>query len=271
MGSRGPLVTLIGLLIGVPIALPAQAPPADVQLQHADGLVRDGRFSAAANVYRHILDAGVSASLRERAQAGLTLALLRTGDFVGARTEGARLAETPGASAAAVALYGDTLWSSGLFDEAERAYASSLAVDPSEPRAHHGRARSLTAIGRFDAALVEAQTAVAGAPSEAEFRHLVGVIYERQRRFADAASAFADYVSLLPDNTRSPTALWTRAEIRFLRSFDRLTPVEFVGDSAARQSWTVPIKIEKGRVLVRGKVNGGVVDFVLDTGAEQTV
>jgi predicted aspartyl protease len=272
MGVHRALVPLIGLLIGVPVVLPAQAPSADVQLRHADGLVREGRFSDAAAAYRHVLSTGASAdAVRERAQAGLTLSLLRTGDFAGARTEGARLGETPGASASALALYGDTLWSSGLFDEAERAYAASLAADPVEPRAHHGRARSLAAVGRLDAALVEANTAVSGAPSEAEFRHLVGVIYERQRRFAAAAAAFDDYVSLLPDHDHTPTALWTRAEIRFLRSFDRLTPVEFTGDSAAHDTWTVPIRIDKGKVFVRGKVNGGTVDFVLDTGAERTV
>jgi len=272
MGVRRALVPLIGLLIGVPIVLAAQAPSSDVQLRQADALVRDGHFSAAANAYRRVLSAGASSNaVRERALAGLTLSLLRTGDFAAARIEGARLGETPGASAAALALFGDTLWSSGLFDEAEREYAASLAMDHTEPRAHHGRARSLAAVGRFDAALLEAQAAVAGAPSEAEFRHLVGVIYERQYRFAEAAAAFDEYVSLLPDRDRTPTALWTRAEIRFLRSFDRLTPVQFLGENAARKSWIVPIRIDKGKVFVRGKVNGGGVDFVLDTGAEQTV
>src|SRR5215472_8407958 len=138
MGRRGAIVPLISLLVGVPIVLAAQAQlPADVQLQRADGLVRDGRFSDAVAAYRHLLVDGTADAVRERARAGLTLSLLRTGDFAGARTEGA----PPGASAASLALYGDSLWSSGLFDEAERAYDASLAIDPAEPRAHHGRAR----------------------------------------------------------------------------------------------------------------------------------
>src|SRR5215831_8825766 len=151
MGRRGAIAPLISLLVGVPIVLAAQAQiPADVQLQRADGLVRDGRFSDAVNAYRHLLVDGTADGVRERARAGLTLSLLRTGDFAGARTEGARLGEMPGASAASLALYGDSLWSSGLFDEADRAYDSSLAIDGDDPRAHHGRARALTGRGRLD-------------------------------------------------------------------------------------------------------------------------
>jgi predicted aspartyl protease/Flp pilus assembly protein TadD len=272
MASRGALAALVGTLAGVPIALAAQAQlTPDVLLQRADGLVRDGRFTDAADAYRNILGGTAGDGERERARAGLTLSLLRKGDFAGARAEGALLGGTPGASARSRSLYGDSLWSSGLFDEAERAYDASLTLDPDDPRAHHGRARALTARGRFDDALAEAQHAIAGAPDEAEFHHMLGVIYERLRRFPDAAAAFGEYIARLPDHDRTPTALWTRAEIRFLHAFDRLTPMELKGDAAARESWTVPIRIEKGKVLVRGRVNGDPVDFVLDTGAEQTV
>jgi predicted aspartyl protease len=175
------------------------------------------------------------------------------------------------ASAADLALYGDSLWSSGLFDEAERAYSASLARDPGEPRGHNGRARSLTARGRFDEALAEAKQAIAGAPDEAEFDHLLGFIYERQRRFGDAAAAFGEYLARLPARDHSPRALWARAEIRLLHSFDRLTPVDVAGGPGARDTWTIPIRIEKGKVLVGAKVNADPIEFVLDTGAEQTV
>jgi len=273
MGCRGALAALVGTLAGVPLVLGAQAPPqTSVQLQLADGLVRAGRFTDAAAAYRHILlDDAAAREVRERARAGLTLSLLRKGDFAAARAEGALLGETPGASARSLSLYGDSLWSSGLFDEAERAYDASLAVDSQDPRAHHGRARSLTEHGRLEEALAEARQAVAIAPDDAEFHHMLGVIYERQRRFPDAAAAFTEYVALLPDHDRSPTALWTRAEIRFLHAFDRLTPDEFSGPGATRESWTVPIRIERNKVLVRAKVNGAPVEFGLDTGAEQTV
>src|SRR5437868_14307788 len=118
MAVRRALVPLLAALIGaagLPIGLPAQAPAsADLQLQRADGLIRDGRFTDAAQAYRRLLAAGAE-TVRERAQAGLTLSLLRKGDFAGARAEGARLAEASDLSPASLALYGDTLWSSGLF------------------------------------------------------------------------------------------------------------------------------------------------------------
>jgi tetratricopeptide (TPR) repeat protein len=272
MGGRGVRAALVGALAGVPILLAAQPQPsADLQLQRADGLFRDGRFTDAALLYRDILGGAAAGAVRERAQAGLTLSLLRKGDFAGARAEGAHLGETPGASARALSLYGDSLWSSGLFDEAERAYDAALAVDRDDPRAHHGRARALTGRGRLDEALGEAQRAVAGAPEEAEYHHIMGLIFERQRRFADAAAAFGEYVARLPEHDRSSTALWTRAEIRFLRTFDRLTPIDITRRASTRDAWTVPIRIDKAKVLVRAKVNGETEEFVLDTGAEQTV
>lgn len=273
MGA-GRAVLLIGLLAGVPIVLTAQPQPAvGAALQHADGFARDGRFTDAADAYRRILAESSSGDVRDRAQTGLTLSLLRTGDFAAARAEGARLGTAAGASAASLALYGDTLWSSGLFDEAERAYAGSLERDPGDPRAHHGRARSLAARGRLDEALADARQAIAGASDEAEFHHLLGVIYERQRRFAEAATAFGEYVSRLPDRDHSPRALWTRAEIRFLTTFEHehLKPLEITGPTADRISWTVPVRIDHNKVLVSGRVNGDPLDFVLDTGAEQTV
>jgi tetratricopeptide (TPR) repeat protein len=272
MRRRDGLAALVGALAALPILLAAQAQPsADLQLQRADGLFKVGRFTEAVIAYRDILGGTVAGGERERAQAGLTLSLLREGDFAGARAEGAHLGETPGASARSLSLYGDSLWSSGLFDEAERAYDAALAVDRDDPRAHHGRARALTGRGRLDEALAEARRAIAGAPDEAEFHHIMGLVFERQRRFADAAAAFGEYVARLPEHDRSSTALWTRAEIRFLRTFDRLRPMDITGRASTRESWTVPIRINRGKVLVRAKVNGETEEFVLDTGAEQTV
>jgi Flp pilus assembly protein TadD/predicted aspartyl protease len=269
---RTRLVALAALVL-VPLILAAQAPSsatADIQAQLGDLLAAEARFREAVDPYRRaVAAAGEDAELRLRAQAGLALALLRTGDFVAARTEAQALVALDPASARGLALYADTLWASGLFDEAEATYEEALKADAGEARAHHGRARTLTARSRFDEALVEAQEALRLAPREAEFHHDVGVIYERQRRFEEAAAAFGNYVNLLPNKDRSEKAAWTRAEIRFLESFDGRPAVAVDGAAA---TWTVPIRIEKEKVLVRVKVNGaGPNDFVLDTGAEQTV
>lgn len=257
----------------LPLMLAAQAPApatADIQLQLGDLLATEGRFREAIEPYRRAVAAAADdATLRQRAQYGLALALLRTGDFAAARSAAQALVALDRSSGRALALHADTLWASGLFDEAEAAYEEALEADPAEARAHHGRARTLTARSRFDDALAEAQEAVRLAPREAEFHHDLGVVYERQRRFEQAAAAFGNYVNLLPDKDRSDKAAWTRAEIRFLDSFRGLPAVDFAGE---RSSWTVPIRIDKEKVMVRVKVNGaGPSEFVLDTGAEQTV
>jgi tetratricopeptide (TPR) repeat protein len=270
---RAAPVLLLSMLAAAPLALDAQAPrPADLQLQSAKALMRKARYRDAVDAYRRAVAAtDGDAALGPQARAGLALALLRTGDFSGARTEAATAAGAAPMDAAVQALYGDTLWASGLFDEAERAYADALARDPDDARAHHGRARAFPARSRLDAAFAEAQEAVRLAPDEGEFRHTVGVIYERQRKYDEAASAFGAYLKLLPNRDHSTTAAWTRAEIRFLNTFRGRIPID-IGAAPDDASWTVPIRIEGDKVLVQVRVNGSKpIDFVLDTGAEQTV
>ncbi len=231
----------ITCLVGVPAA---QAPPsatADIQLQLGDLLAGDARFRDAAEAYRRArANAGDDQAVRRRAQAGLALVLLRTGDFAAARAEAEQLAEAPGADAPGLSMYGDTLWALGLFDEAEHTYDAALKLDAADPRAHHGRARALTARSRLPEALVEVQEAMHISPRDPELHHTVGVILEREHRFDEAAAAFGDYVNLLPNRDQSEKALWTRSEIRFLDSFRGRVPVDIDG-------------------------------AVLDTGAEQTV
>jgi predicted aspartyl protease/Flp pilus assembly protein TadD len=265
-------VACVCVALLAPLLLSAQQPAsADIQLQLGDLLMAEARFRDAMDSYRRAMSAsGSDETVRRKAHAGLVLALLRTGDFASARREAQQLTAANGGDAGAQALLGDTLWASGLFDEAERAFDASLKADSADARGHHGRARSLIARNRTADALTQAQEAVKLAPREAEFHHTIGVIYERQHRYDEAAAAFGNYVNLLPDKDRSEKAMWTRAEIRFLDSFKGRTPLEFA--STPSQTWTIPIRIEREKVLVRVKVNGASpTDFVLDTGAEQTV
>jgi predicted aspartyl protease/Flp pilus assembly protein TadD len=267
------LAATLSVALALPLLLLAQvrqSATADIEIQLGDLLMNEARFKDAVEPYRRGMEAaGDDQALRRRAHAGLVLALLRTGDFTAARTEAQLLTAGHADDARAQALYGDTLWASGLFEEAEHAFDTALKADTTEARAHHGRARALTARTHLADALAEAQEALRLAPREAEFHHTVGVIYERQHRYGEAASAFGNYVNLLPNRDRSEKAMWTRAEIRFLDSFNGRTPVDVAGTS---QTWTVPIRIEKEKVLVKLRVNGsGPTEFVLDTGAEQTV
>ena len=264
---------LLATIAATPLALDAQAPrAADVQLQFAKLLMNEARYRDAAEAYRRaVAIAADDAALSSRAHAGLAHALLKMGDFAAARTAAEAASAASPEDAGIEALHGDTLWASGLFDEAEHAYQQALARDPGEARAHHGRARALTAHNRLDEAFVEAQEALRLAPRDGEFHHTVGVIYERLHKYDEAAAAFGNYLNLLPNRDRSETAAWTKAEIRFLDAFHGRTPID-MGPAAADASWTVPVRIVHDKVIVSIRVNrSGPIDFVLDTGAEQTV
>jgi predicted aspartyl protease len=263
---------VVAVLTALPLLLTAQAPTsasADVQLQLGDLFANEARYHDAIEPYRRALAAAAAdPAIRRRAEAGLVVSLLRTGDFSGAAAEAERLrADDDGPRA--MALYGDAAWSGGLFDEAEHAYADALAIDPAEPRARHGHAKSLAARGHLQEAFAEAQEALRLSPRDPEFHHTLGVIQERLHNFDAAAVALSNYVNLLPNHERSEKAMWARAEVRFLESFAGVTPIEFAGSA---RTWTVPLRISGEKVTVRVKVNGGrAIDFVLDTGAEQTV
>ncbi|HEX9365672.1 MAG TPA: retroviral-like aspartic protease family protein [Vicinamibacterales bacterium] len=276
MWTPARLVALAAALLAPLLPLAAQAPPpasADTQLQLGDGLAADARFRDAADAYRRAIAAPApDPAVTRRARLGLTVMLLRVGDFAGARAQVEPLAQAASPDAPAWSLYGDTLWAFGLFEEAEHAYDAALQADPLDARGHHGRARALTAGSRLADALVEAQAALTLAPRDPELHHTVGVIYERQHRFDEAAEAFGAYVTLLPSRDHSEQALWTRAQIRLLDAFRGRTPVDIAGPADAGRTWTVPIRIQREKVMVSVRVNGGPAsEFILDTGAEQTI
>jgi tetratricopeptide (TPR) repeat protein/predicted aspartyl protease len=268
------VVALAAALVAPLMPLAAQAPlsaSGDIQLQLGDLLAGEARYRDAADAYQRALAAAsADLPLARRARSGLALMLLRSGDFAGARGQAEQLTRSEPGDAPALSLYGDTLWAFGLFDEAEHAFEASLKASSGDARGHHGRARALTARSRLAEAMVEAQEALRLSPRDPEFHHTVGVIYERQHRFDEAAAAFGNYVNLLPNRDHSEKAQWTRAEIRFLDSFKGRTPVDIA--AGADEGWTVPIRIDHDKVMISVRVNGGAPsDFVLDTGAEQTV
>jgi predicted aspartyl protease len=170
-----------------------------------------------------------------------------------------------------MALYGDALWSAGLFEEAEVKYRDALAAVPDLARGHHGLAKSLLARGQTDEGMNEAQTALRLSPRDLEIHHTVGTIYEREHKYEEAANAYSNYVNLLPNKDHSEKADWSRAEIRFLRSFGQRVPFE-VDPGADDKVYTVDFRLVNEKVVVRAKVNdSSAQDFVVDTGSENTV
>lgn len=244
---------------------PAVAP--EVQVQLGELLVADGRYAEAADAFRRALGTDAGA----RAGIGLVLTQLRLGKFEEAYATAGELRGRFPSSAGVAAAQGDALWANGLFEDADAAYEAALGGNGSLARARHGRARGLAARSRLTDALAEAQEALRLDPRDAEVHYTLAAIYSRARQFDEAAAALRSYVTLLPNAQASDRAAWARAEIRFLDAFKGRRPVDIAGAEADR-TWRVPIRIDGDKVLVRVKVNGGRAhDFILDTGAEQTV
>jgi predicted aspartyl protease/Tfp pilus assembly protein PilF len=247
-----------------------QSQATEVQIQLGHEFLNEGRYGDALDAFkRSLLTAGPD-ELRA-ARSGLVHSALRVAEFDLARQEAERLFAASPQSPDAMALYGDALWASGLFEEAEGRYKDALTQAPELARGHHGMARAMAARGRLDDAMTEAQNALRLEPRDLELHHTVGAIYERMHKYEEAASAYSNYVNLLPNKDHSEKADWSRSEIKFLRSFGQRVPFE-MDPGADDQLYTIDFRMVNEKVVVRAKVNdGSFQDFVVDTGAENTV
>jgi tetratricopeptide (TPR) repeat protein/predicted aspartyl protease len=248
----------------------AQSETPEIQLQLGTLLFGEGRYVDAFQAFSRAVQ-GDNYDVARQARPGLIQTSLRLAQFDVARDEAAMLVKSAPGNPEALALYGDALWAEGLFEDAETQYRAALAIEPTLARGHHGLAQALLARSELDQAMTEAQTALALAPRDLEIHHTVGAIFERMHRFEEAANAYGNYVNLLPNKDTSDKANWSRAEIRFLRSFGSRIPFET--ESGGEDTvYTVNFRIVNDKVIVRARVNGSSPqDFVVDTGAENTV
>src|SRR5687768_15345264 len=259
------------LFVATSLALRADvSADADLQFQLGSLLFEETRYREAIDAFDRAIR-GDDPALTVRARKGKVRAALRIAEFAVARKEAETLRAQPGADAEALSLYGDALWAFGLFDAADRAYLDAAQREPGSSRAQFGRARTLAALNRVEEALDAALSASAAAPRDGEIHALVGDLYERLNRYDQAANAYTSYINLLPNKDRSEKAAWSRARVQFLESFNGLNPVEM--DAEDREMLhTLPFKPVKDKIAVQGRVNGSKpMDFVLDTGAEETV
>src|SRR5687767_14780406 len=177
IGSRRVAIALlVGLLGAASLVLNAAATPqfeiAEIQLQLANELYAEGRYTEALDAYQRALTASDPADNR-RSRTGVIVSALRVAEFDLARREAEILATAAPRDADALALHGDALWSSGLFEEAEGRYQESLAINPDVPRGRHGRARALAARSRLTDAMDEAQAALRLSPRDLEIHHTI--------------------------------------------------------------------------------------------------
>ena len=268
-GARPPLALLavfvtVGLVMAVEAFTPSDTP--EIQLQLGNLLYADGRFSEALTAYERAVGSA-EPRVRVPARIGLVQSALRVGSFQKARTAAEVLLEERPSDAFALAVYGDAMWSAGLFDEAERGYQQALTIQPEQARGHNGAARVLSARGRYDQALEHSLQAVRLDPREADFHHTLGNVYERLGRYDHAATALGSFINLLPKGMSDSRALWASAELKFLTSFGSKVPYEFV--SNPDQVYTLPFRLENEKIIIQGRVNGSRPhDFIVDTGAE---
>ena len=271
VGFRSSVVLV--LLTAASLAIHADTPvsqAADVQYTAWHAALFGGALSrVAGGVSERPEVAGRAPAARgpgRRGAGGVAGGRLRHGAH-----QGEALAKAAPRDADAMALYGDSLWASGLFEEAELRYRDALAFAPELPRGFHGMARSMLARSQLDEAMNQAQAALRLAPRDLEVHHTVGAIYERMHKYEEAAVAYGNYVNLLPNKDTSEKASWSRAEIRFLRSFAQRVPFE-ADPGTDDQVFTVDFKLVNDKVVVRARVNdAGPQDFVVDTGAESTI
>jgi tetratricopeptide (TPR) repeat protein len=247
-----------------------QSQASEIELQLADLLYSEGKYSESLDAYKIALQTAPPDAKR-RPRVGVIATALRVAEFDLARREAETLYRSAPTNPEAMALYGDALWSAGLFQEAESEYRDALAAVPDLARGHHGLAKSLLARGQLDEGMNEAQTALRLSPRDLEIHHTVGTIYERQHKYEEAANAYSNYVNLLPNKDHSEKADWSRAEIRFLRSFGQRVPFE-VDPGTEDKVFTIDFRLVNEKVVVRAKVNdASAQDFVVDTGSENTV
>jgi Flp pilus assembly protein TadD/predicted aspartyl protease len=242
---------------------------ASLQFQLGTLLFDETRYREALEAFRKAVNAD-SKTLAVQARIGVVKSALRLGEFIEAQKEATTLKQQDPRNAEVIAVHADALWSAGLFDEADQEFRDALALSPDLSRGHHGLARALASQNKLDQALNEGQLALKLAPRDEEIHHTVGTIFERMRRYEQAAAAYSNYVNLLPNKDRSDKAAWSRSQIRFLRSFGEREPIA-MDDADVATLHTVDFRVIDDKVIVKAKVNGGrAQDFVLDTGSELT-
>jgi tetratricopeptide (TPR) repeat protein len=260
------LAVAVALTLGLRAAASADD-DAEQQFTLGTRLFGEAKYAEALTAFDSALRSE-DVELARRARKGKVRSALRIAEFSLARREAQALTDAVPSDPEAIALHADSLWATGLFDEAETRYRAALDLNPGSSRARLGVARALAQRSHLADALNEALTAQGADPRDYQIPAVVGDLYARLNRFEDAANSYAAYQALLaPSEVAS--AMVSQGQINFLRSFKGRTPLA-IRDEMAAQTHTVPFRLAKNKVLVRVQINGRyTTELVLDTGAER--
>src|SRR3954462_12829010 len=129
------ILVAASLVIGADATPPSQA--AEIQMQLGDILFSEGKFLDSLDAYRNALKVASPDNVR-KPRMGVIASALRVAEFDLARAEAEKLFQSDPRGPEAMALYGDALWSMGLFQEAGQKYKDALAAPPQLARGHHG-------------------------------------------------------------------------------------------------------------------------------------
>ena len=256
------------------VALATGVPQAGVPLTWKAEFDRGSQLFADAR-YREAVTALVSAreydpALTVPATRMVVRALLRVGDFGRAEKEASSLI-SPTVGADDLSLHGETLWSTGHFEEANARYTAALTLDTGHPSALHGMARILDARGKTADALVAVERAIERTPEVAEYHHTRAYLLERLGNYAVSADELERYLRLLPSKGFKDQVKLARARIKFLRHFSDRTPLQ-MSDEVRSAVHVIPFREEREKLFVKARINGRFNrELVLDTGAEMTV
>src|SRR6476659_8820114 len=140
VAAASALVAAASFILRADTTPPSQA--SEIQLQLGDLLFTEGKYLDSLDAYRNALKTATHDAER-RPRVGVIASALRVAEFELARAEAEKLYRADPKSPDAMTLYGDALWSMGLFQEAETEYRDALAMAPELARGHHGMAKAL--------------------------------------------------------------------------------------------------------------------------------
>ena len=249
--------------------LRADLTPAEVYLNAADLLSRDWRYNDAFALYAQA-ERVAEGPQRLRAGLGVAASAIRLAEFDVAYAKASQLRRAFPEDLQALAVYGQAAWANGMFQEAEGAFADALARNGADPASRLGMARVLAARSRLNEALDNTLAVIAATPGDADAYAVAGHVYRRLRQLDQSIAYLTRYYNLLPAREIDRRS-WTQGEIVFLKSFGRRVPGEIAATSLL-SAHTVPIQLVNEKVILTTRVNGRErLDFMVDTGAEQTV